>query len=415
MRVVIVAEGTRGDVHPMLALGGALEAAGHQVCLCAPPDFGGEAVALGFDFVALGGSIRAYMDTVAAPLHRGGLGFAREMRRWVVHSLASHQAVLPLATAGADFVIGAGSTLFAASIAEARGVPFRYVVYTPGLLPSARHTPVVFPFQVRAPWANRALWRAATVMMNAMARGRVNEHRARLGLAPVPSLMPHVLSGRPIVAVDRALAAMPADCPLAFEQIRCLHPFEPEPLPPDLERFLAAGPPPVYLGFGSMPDPDPAATTRRVLDAVLRLGCRAIIARGWAGLGGGPLPAGVLAIAPVSHASLFPRVAAVVHHGGAGTTHTAARAGVPQVVVPHVLDQFYFARRAEALGVAPTAPRRNRLDAPALAAALRRVLEDPGFAARARELARRLAALGPIRPDTAAILDGAPRASARAA
>jgi UDP:flavonoid glycosyltransferase YjiC (YdhE family) len=355
------------------------------------------------------------MDAVAAPLHRGGLGFVREMRRWTAHSLASHQVVLPLATAGTDFVIGAGSTLFAASIAEVRGVPFRYVVYTPGLLPSARHTPVVFPFQVRAPWANRALWRAATTMMNVMARRRVNDHRARLGLPPVPSLMPHVLSERPIVAVDGALAAMPADCPFAFEQIRCLHPFEPEPLPAEVERFLADGPPPVYLGFGSMPDPDPATTTRRVLDAVLRLGCRAIISRGWAGIGAGPLPAGVLAIEPVSHASLFPRVTAVVHHGGAGTTHTAARAGVPQIVVPHILDQFYFARRVEALGVAPPAPRRRRLDATTLAAALRRVLEEPAFAARARELAGRLAALGPIRPDVALVLDGARRSNALAA
>jgi vancomycin aglycone glucosyltransferase len=414
MRVTIIAEGTRGDVHPMLALGVALEATGHEVRVVAPPDFGGEAVACGLDFVALGQNVRTYMGGIAGTLHRGGLAFAREMKRWGEATLASQYALLPHAVAGVDFVIGAGTPLLAASVAELRGVPFRYVVYTPGLLPSRTHTPVLFPFQLRGPRVNRLLWRAAEVAMNGMALRQVNRHRTSLGLAPVPSLVPHVLSERPLVAVDAPLAAMPDDCPFPFDQIRCLHPFDPEPLPADLERFLAAGSPPVYLGFGSMPDPDPRTTTRRLLDALARLGCRALISRGWAGLGEGPLPAGVMAIEPVSHASLFPRLAAVVHHGGAGTTHTAARAGVPQIVVPHVLDQFYFARRAEQLGVAPPAIRRSRLDVVRLTAALRSVLETPTFAACARDLARRLAALGPVVPDVAVVL-GAPRRAARAA
>jgi len=121
----------------------------------------------------------------------------------------------------------------------------------------------------------------------------------------------------------------------------CLHPFEPGPLPEKLEAFLDAGEPPVYVGFGSMTDPDPAAATRVVLEAVARAGVRAVLSRGWAGLGGVPLPSEVMEIGPVSHASLFARVAAVVHHGGAGTTTTAARAGAPQILVPHILDQFH--------------------------------------------------------------------------
>jgi vancomycin aglycone glucosyltransferase len=211
------------------------------------------------------------------------------------------------------------------------------------------------------------------------------------------------------VAVDQALAAVPGDCPFAYDQIRCLHPFTPEPLPADLEQFLAAGPPPVYLGFGSMTDPDPGATTRRFLDAIAQLGGRALISRGWARLGAGPLPAGVMAIDPVSHVSLFPRLAAVVHHGGAGTTHTAARAGVPQVIVPHVLDQFYFARCAESLGVAPPPLRRTRFDVPRLVATLRGVLDSRTLGVRARDLAARLADLGPITPNVAAILDAPSR------
>jgi UDP:flavonoid glycosyltransferase YjiC (YdhE family) len=240
--------------------------------------------------------------------------------------------------------------------------------------------------------------------MNAMTLQSVNTYRRRLGLAPVSDIVQHVLSKRPLVAVDRALAPMPADCPVANEQIRCLHPFEGERLPSDVERFLDAGPPPVYFGFGSMTDPDPARTTARLLDAVTRLGCRAFISRGWAGLGDGPLPDGVMAIDPVSHPSLFPRLSAVVHHGGAGTTHTAARAGVPQVIVPHVLDQFYFARRVQTLGVALPPIPRAKLSVARLVATVRDTLHNQNLSARAADLARQLADLGPVTPQASAVL-----------
>ena len=134
------------------------------------------------------------------------------------------------------------------------------------------------------------------------------------------------------------------------------------------------------------------------------LGCRAIISRGWARLGDGPLPHGVMAIGAVSHASLFPRLSAVVHHGGAGTTHTASRAGVPQIVVPHVLDQFYFARRVQTLGVAPPPIPRAKLNVARLAAVVRDTIENQQLGARAADLARELADLGPVSPQASAVL-----------
>ena len=177
-----------------------------------------------------------------------------------------------------------------------------------------------------------------------------------------------------------------------MEQIPCLHPLGGPALPPKLEAFLDQGEAPVYLGFGSMTDPDPATTTQRVLDALSGLGRRAIIDEGWAGLGAGPLPEGVLAIGPVCHARLFPRLAAAVHHGGAGTTTTAARAGVPQIIVPHVMDQFYWAKRVSALGLGPPALPRTRLTAKRLAQVLAATLDNELLAERARALGERLRA-----------------------
>jgi vancomycin aglycone glucosyltransferase len=136
-------------------------------------------------------------------------------------------------------------------------------------------------------------------------------------------------------------------------------------------------------------DEDPARTTREVVEAVRAAGARALVSRGWAELGGASLPPEVLAIGPVSHSALLPRVRAMVHHGGAGTTHAAARAGTPQVVVPHLLDQYYWADRVHTLGLAPKPFKRSGLTATRLAESLRWCLR-PESQQRARELAAQI-------------------------
>ena len=162
-------------------------------------------------------------------------------------------------------------------------------------------------------------------------------------------------------------------------------------LPDDLAAFLAAGEPPVLIGFGSMAGPDPAATTRTVLAAVARSGMRAVLATGWGGLSADRLPGDVMAIDQVPHDLLLPHVAAVVHHGGAGTTGAAAAAGRPQVICPFVADQPFWGRRMHALGVAPPAIHQSRLTAERLAAAVTHAVTDPAIRHAAAELGPRIA------------------------
>jgi vancomycin aglycone glucosyltransferase len=406
MRIAIAAEGTRGDVHPMLALAEHLVAAGHSVRFCAPPDFADVVARSGIEFVAVGADAHRFMAESAVALHRGGVPFLRRIHAWGEQGLAHQFRALPDAVAGMDRLLAAGTILAGASAAELHGIPFRFIAYTPALLPSAEHTPAFFPFQTRRRWSNRALWWSARALFTGAVRGELNRARRALGLPPVRDVLRHLLSLNPVLAVDRPLASSPDDCPIPVRQVPCLHPRAGDPLPEKLERFLGAGPPPIFLGFGSMPDPDPAATTERLLAAIDALGCRALISRGWAGLGEVALPEHVLAIGDVSHAQLFSRVAAVVHHGGAGTTHTAARAGVPQVVVPHLLDQFYFARRVAELGIGPPAIPRRRLSVSRLAESLRATLDNEVLADRAAELGRRLAALDPVETQLDALLGG---------
>jgi len=166
------------------------------------------------------------------------------------------------------------------------------------------------------------------------------------------------------------------------------------PLPADLERFLAAGEPPVYLGFGSMRGAEGAASP--MIEAARSLGRRVIVSEGWGSLIPAEARDDCLAIGEVNHAALFPRVGVVVHHGGAGTTHTAASAGVPQVIIPHHYDQPYWARRVSALGIGVTGPAREQLRRENFESALRVALK-PDAGLRAQEIATRIDRQGAAR------------------
>ncbi len=390
MRVVLAAEGTRGDVHPMLGLAERLRARGHDPLLCAPPDFRAESEARGIAFQPVGLAARDVLREHARALLAGTRAALRASQQYLDTSLRLQFEALPELARGADLLIAAGVQVAAASVAELCGVAYRYVVYCPALFPSREHGPGMLPFQSLPPWANRALWRAVLAYFERRIGRPIAAARAGLGLGAQPSAFRALMGPRPLLAADPGLADPPADCPFPVDCVPCLHPADAEPLPAKLEAFLASGPPPVYLGFGSMPDPDPRATTRELLRALGALGCRALVSRGWAGLGGEALPEGVFEVGTVSHAALFPRCALVVHHGGAGTTTSAARAGVPQLLVPHLMDQFYWAGRVQALGVGPPALPRRRLRADPLAERIAAVLDAEWLSERARTLAAEL-------------------------
>lgn len=159
--------------------------------------------------------------------------------------------------------------------------------------------------------------------------------------------------------------------------------------PPGLVDFLAAGPPPVFIGFGSMAPGQGEQLSQVIADAVTRAGVRAVVQAGWAGLTG--TGEQILAVGDLPHDWLFPQVAAVVHHAGAGTTGAGLRAGVPAVPVPVLADQPFWAHRLHDLGVAPEPVYFAKLTAEALSGALRECLGEPGYRERAAGLARRIA------------------------
>jgi vancomycin aglycone glucosyltransferase len=387
MRIALSAVGTRGDVQPILALGLALRRRGHDVRLCAPPDFHDLSFDAGLPFFPVGHDIHQLITSTFPDIARRPLAplrIADEMIRFQFDDLRK-------ACEGAQVLVGAGMQLAGPSIAEHLGLPYFYALYSPVVLRSREHPAPLFRGQHRSGLWNLASWWTTEKFVNHLLRGRLNRERANLGLDPIDGVYRHVFrSGQTLLATDPILAGPPTDGRDGVQTTGFWYYDDEvglEPLDPPLLRFLAAGSPPVYVGFGSMPAEDPEALTRTMVEAIVASGQRAVLHRGWAGLGGMDLPEQIHVVGSVAHHQLFPRMAAVVHHGGAGTTASALRAGVPQVVLPQIVDQYYWAARMRRLGVATPAPAIRDLDGARLAAAIRTAAQSAGLRDRAQEIA----------------------------
>jgi vancomycin aglycone glucosyltransferase len=378
MRTLLSSVGTRGDVQPVIALALKVRALGAEVRLCVPPNFVDWARSLGFEAFGVGVEMRAPSSRAPSPPPAP-----------MPDLITDQFDAVGAAAEGCDVILGANAHQYAArSIAELRRVPYVTALYAPVAIPSAELPPPPAPGQAWEPgetnlqrWVeNRAAW-------NKRALERVNQNRSRLGLAAIDDVLLHNITDRPWLATDPALGPKPAGLEIFQTGAWILE--DTSPLSPELSRFLDAGEPPVYLGFGSMPAPPDAGRT--LIAAARAAGRRAILSQGWAELSAGEAASDCMAIGDVNQQALFPRLAAVVHHGGAGTTAAAARAAVPQVIVPMFGDQFYWASRVGALGLGASVV--GPLNADALAAALRAALQ-PDVAARCKRFAPELSGDG---------------------
>lgn len=386
MRILLSTIGTRGDVQPLVALAMQLRALGQETHLCVPPDFRGWIEDLGLSMTAIGPELRALTAaTPSAPLVRPS---PEDARRLAEESVAIQFKTVAEAAQGCDLIVGATALQIAArSVAEHLDIGYVFTAICPAVFPSPHHAPPVLGSLGQSPATdavhNRELWARDAASFNAMFGQVLNAHRVALGLAPVGNVRDHIFTGQPWLAADPVLAPWPGAPDLAVYQSGAWLLPDDRPLSAEIEAFLAAGDPPLYVGFGSLRAP--AGLSQAMIEAARALGCRAIVSRGWADLALIDDRTDTLSIGEVNQQALFKRVAAVIHHGGAGTTTAAALAGAPQVVVPQMYDQHYFARRVQALGIgfahAPGAP-----TATSLSDALRRTLTT-ATAERARAVA----------------------------
>jgi vancomycin aglycone glucosyltransferase len=344
MRVLLSTWGSRGDIEPMLGFAVALRELGADVRMCAPPDFAEQLARIDVPMVAAGKSVRELV-------HGAKPSTPADAPRVAAELVASQFDTVAVAAEGCDALVATG--LMPAgqrSIAQKLGMHYVCVAFMPGVLPSPHQSPLPRPGRPFPPDAtNRELWDVDAERVQALYGAPLNAHRAAMGLPPVDNVRDHVHTDRPWLAADPILAPWPGSPDLDVVQTGAWILPDERALPADLEAFLDAGPPPVYVGFSSVRAPQDVA--RVAVEAIRMHGRRVLVSRGWADLALIDDKDDCFPVGEVNHQILFKRVAAVVHHGGAGTTTTVARAGAPHVVVPQIADQPYWAGRVAALGI----------------------------------------------------------------
>lgn len=373
MKVTIFAMGTHGDVRPLVALGVHLRHIGHDVLMVAQECSAALIALAGLPMMTASGDVRVITEAQARAVVEGRMPTPFTLRR-LLHEMAENWGSVGVAAAeGADLLISGGdAAVFTPSIAEVAGVPLAIVHLHPG--GTIKHVPAL-PQRTM----NAVLSAVGPVVWWWMFAGLVNGIlRPQLGLPKHPWYGPEHQSRR--AKVPMLFALSPTLLPplpglpdfvdvTGFWTLDTSESWQP---PADLVDFLDGGPAPVYIGFGSMPDPNPAHTAEMIVEAIGQTKHRAVVAAGWAGIELGRELGGdrLFAITEAPHDWLFPRMHAAVHHCGAGTTAAAVRAGIPTVPVTFWSDQFIWAAAVHRAGAAPPAVKRRKLTADWLARAI---------------------------------------------
>ncbi len=388
MRVTILTVGSRGDVQPFLALGRGLERVGYRVRVAAYPRFEPFVQRAGLEFAPLAeGRLSEGPSTAEGrrwlEADRGRLpawswvGFIRDARSVARRRLADALR----ACEDADAVIASHLAILVGwQMSERYEIP---LIRARLNLPQSRPPPASSALR-QAAWTAIRPWLSAVRRDVGLPAAPPREPLGDLDSRSVPVLYgvsPAVLvSGQAFPPFTNAVGFWFLDQQL-----------DPEP-PPGLEEFLAAGPAPVCIGFGSMLDADPAVTRHLAVAALARAGQRGVLIRGEYGLGGGSLPDDVFAVDTIAHDWLFPRCAAVAHHAATGTIAASLHAGVPSIPVPHMGDQNRWARRLTQLGVAARPIARRRLTEDRLYESIATVTADQALRSRAAAMGERIRA-----------------------
>jgi UDP:flavonoid glycosyltransferase YjiC (YdhE family) len=391
MRIVMIAVGTWGDVRPNVALGQALLRAGYEVLVVSSEPFRQWVEARGVAFAGVQLDMQGMMDAV--------MGGDFSVRRLLDARKTIRTEIVQAGKALAA-VVHEGDALLANELALSwlNGIVEKYharLIFT-NLQPQAptRQYPAMgwpslgaYNRPSYGP-ARRSTWLTQGSIGNQIRSEHLNlpkqtwaKHKAMLDSTPS------------LVMASRHVVPPPADWPPQHRVTGYIFDEEGEwEAPQALLDFLGAGEKPVYIGFGSMAVRKPEAMTRVLIEAVQRSGRRAILLSGWAGIGALEMPKEVFLLDYGPHGWLFPRVAAVVHHGGAGTTAAGLRAGVPSIIVPFFLDQPFWGRRVYELGVGTKPIPSGGLTADKLAAAIGEATSNEAMLEKAAALSQRIAA-----------------------
>ena len=402
-RITLITIGSRGDVQPYIALGKGLSEAGFRVCLATHERFREFVTDQGLLFRPVAGDPQAILQQADGKAMVAG---GRSLLRFLfnLRAIAKPYAAAVLedsirACADADIILYNVLALTGYHIGEQKRVPA-----IPVLLQPAGRTRA-FPTITTPPWLKLGgslnyLTHALTEQIFwQISRPFINPWREQvLDIPRLPFWGPYKRyydARRPFLyGFSTHVVDKPADWydEMAVTGYWVLPPEAPWQPDPALADFLSSGPPPVYLGFGSMTDRDPETITRIAVEALAAVGERGVLLTGWGGLKASELDRDIFVVGNVPHEWLFPRMKMIIHHGGAGTTAAGLRAGVPNLVVPFFADQPFWGERIYQLGVGPAPISRRKLNVTRLAEAIRVGCHDDGLRQRAARLGQALRA-----------------------
>jgi UDP:flavonoid glycosyltransferase YjiC (YdhE family) len=398
MKITIATVGTRGDVQPYIALGLGLQKSGHQVQIATDSTFKGFIEASGLGFAAVKADPRRALQEDIRRIGSNPVRLLRWIDRQFTPLARGYFIDVRAACQDSDAVLVSALAFAAMHVAQALGIPslatYLYPITPTRSFPSMAASSLP-KWLTGVGWINWMSFRLYNLAFFRMTLPVINDLRKEiLGLPPVPwSYYLNIdISDVPIIyGYSKHVIPHPADWGATQHITGYWFLDDPEWRPPDeLSQFLEAGTPPIYIGFGSMVDAEAKKTTGIVLEALKLTGQRAILHGGWSDLGSHSLPETVYKVSDVPHSWLFPRMAAIIHHGGAGTTAAALRAGVPAVIVPYFGDQPFWARRIYQLGVSPKPIPRDKLSTEKLAAAVLEAIQEKNIRENARQLGKHI-------------------------
>ena len=400
LTITIIAPGSRGDVQPYVALGTGLKKAGHTVRVLTSQDFQELVTTYNLDFWDLGGNMQAIAQGMQNLLEQGNfLKILASMGKTAQQLVNQASRSGLTACQDADLIIaGPGGLFVGQALSEKMAIPFIPAFYFP-LTPTREFPNALAPLPpLRLPaWANRLSHRLVQQMLWQNYRAADNKARREiLKVPPAPFWGPFGALEKQTILYGYSPHVLPPPVDWADSVHVTGYWFLESPTgwepPVELVDFLQAGPPPIYIGFGSMVNRRAEETTHLILQALARTGQRGILSAGWGGLQQRDLPETVMMIGPVPFDWLFTQMAAVVHHGGAGTTSIGLRAGVPSIVIPFMGDQPFWGRRVYELGVGPQPIPHRYLTVERLAEAIHGAVSDTAMRERAAQLGERIRA-----------------------
>lgn len=389
MKILLAPSGSRGDVYPVIYLGRELKKRGHLVRVATSPDYKEICELEGFEFCPTGTNFRVLMDSfvdcMGKPLKvmvEGLKIFNKELNDFFNVTFDASEEI--------DFIVASGLQMTGPTVAELKNIPYRYMAHIPILIPSKYHSPYFVTIQNLPKWMNKILWSANNFFLRISIAKTLNEIRLKNSLNLKRDVIDHVEPKRMVVAVSPELGPIAPDNSHIGIQTDYFFDTEEAELSEEMQCFLDDGDAPIYFGFGSMIDGKSKKTLEVIFKTIEKLGERAVISRGWANYNHDDVPKGIIFAGNEPHGKLFPKMKVIVHHGGAGTTSSAARAGIPQVTTPHVLDQYYWTNRIKSLGIGPGGIKKRKFNVKNLTKIISQALNSSDIKQKAKLLGEAL-------------------------